>query len=89
LYSELFIPFLIQFGFFITIKIHTHTHTHTHTEAQRIRLYYTSRKVVGSGPFAMNKFSIKTILHSVQGPRVYSTCDRNKFQKQKINVAGE
>jgi hypothetical protein len=37
----------------------------------------------------MNKYSISVILHSAQGPGVYSTCDRNEYQKQKINVSGE
>jgi hypothetical protein len=37
----------------------------------------------------MNKFSIYIILDSAQGPGVYSTCNRNEFQKQKMNISGE
>jgi hypothetical protein len=37
----------------------------------------------------MNKCSIYMIPHSVQDLGVFSTCKRNEFQKQKINVSGE
>jgi hypothetical protein len=42
-----------------------------------------------SETFVTNKCSIYIILHAIQGPGVYSTCERNVFQKQKINVSGE
>jgi hypothetical protein len=48
-----------------------------------------AERVAGSGPFVTNKCSIYTIFHSVQGPGVCSACNRNEFQKQKINVSGE
>jgi hypothetical protein len=34
-------------------------------------------------------FSIFLILPAALGPRVYSTSNRNEYQKQKINIAGE
>jgi hypothetical protein len=51
--------------------------------------FVSSGKVAGSEPFVMNKCSIYIILHSVQGTGVYSTCNINEFQKQKINFSGE
>jgi hypothetical protein len=37
----------------------------------------------------MNKYSIYIILHSAQGIGVFSTCNRNEYQKEEINVSGE
>jgi hypothetical protein len=45
-------------------------------------------QVSGSKPSEINKYSIYVILHSVQGPGVYSTCNRNEYQKEEINVSG-
>jgi hypothetical protein len=33
--------------------------------------------------------SIYLILPAILGPGVYSACNRNEYQKQKINVSGE
>jgi hypothetical protein len=50
-------------------------------------VYATSLKVTGSRPGEMNKYSIYVILYSLQGPEVYSTCNRNEYQKEEINVS--
>jgi hypothetical protein len=91
LYRKLLIYFMIELDIFVTINTHTHTHTHTlgHALAYRIRLHATSRKVAGSRPIGVNKCSISVIIHSAQGLGVYSTFNRNEYQKQKINVCGE
>jgi hypothetical protein len=86
LYRKLLIPFRIKLVIFLTIKTHTHTHTHTHWGTCSVvdRLYATSRKVACSRPVEVNKCSIYITFHSAQGPVVYSTCNRNEYQKQKM-----
>jgi hypothetical protein len=55
-----------------------------------LRHYVTSRKVAGSRPDEVNEFSsISLILPVALGPGVYSTSNRDEYQKQKNNVSGE
>jgi hypothetical protein len=53
------------------------------------KVFATSWEVSGSRPCGMNKYSIYVILHSIQSPRGFSTCNRNEYQKEEINVSGE
>jgi hypothetical protein len=49
-----------------------------------------SRKVSGSRPDEVNEFfSIYLVLSTALSPVVYSTSNRNEYQKQKNNVSGE
>jgi hypothetical protein len=102
-YRKLLIPFPIKLEIFVTIntrartRAHAHTHTRARTHARTpersvassIRPYATSLKVSWSRPCEMNKYSIYVILHSVQGPGVYSTCNWNEYQKEESNVSWE
>jgi hypothetical protein len=50
----------------------------------------TSKKVAVSGPDDDNEyFSISLILPAALGPGVYSTSNRNEYEKQKSNISGE
>jgi hypothetical protein len=47
----------------------------------------TSRKIAGSRPDEVNFFYIYIILPAALGHGVYSTSNRNMYQKQKKNSA--
>jgi hypothetical protein len=52
--------------------------------------YAASREVAGSRSDEVNTFfSVYLILPAALGSGVYSTSNRNKYQKQKNNVPGE
>jgi hypothetical protein len=55
-----------------------------------LRHYAASGKVAGSRSDEVDEFfSIYVIIPAALGPRVYSTSNRNEYQKHKINVSGE
>jgi hypothetical protein len=55
-----------------------------------LRCYAASWTVAGSIPAEVIEFfSIYIILLAALGPEVYSSHNRNEYQKQKINVFGE
>jgi hypothetical protein len=57
---------------------------------QRLKNYSTSWKVAGSRNDEVNNFfCIYLILLAAVGPVVYSTSNRNEYQKQKNKVSEE
>jgi hypothetical protein len=68
----------------------TPTYTRKISYVEGLRHYAASRKVAGSRPDEVIEFffSIYLILPAALGPGVYSTSNRNEYQKQK-NVSGK
>jgi hypothetical protein len=74
-------------GFLLYISLIIH---YTENCLEQLRHCATSRKVTGSRPDDMNVFfSNYLILPAALGPGVYSTSNRNEYQKQKNDVSGE